>query len=329
MSSSTPQFRTVPTNGINLRAAVAGDGPLVVLVHGFPESWAAWRHQIGPLADAGYKVCAVDLRGYGGSDKPHPVEAYDLESMSADLAGVIDAEGGGEPGVLIGHDWGSYLVWHTALLHEDKVRAVAGLSVPFTGVAEVTTLDAMKPYLADRGYFFYQDYFQQVGIAEAEGEGDLNAFVRKFYYWISGEAPDGTGDRRPASSRLLEGLPDPDPFPGWLTDADIAYLVGEFQRSGLRGPINRYRNQSRDLEHLRPWRGRRIQQPALYIGGTRDPVLRMQPRGDLTAALRNAVPNLADAVLLERCGHWTQQERPREVTDALLGWLAGVDRSPR
>lgn len=320
-----PAFRTIATNGITLRAAVAGEGPLVVLVHGFPESWAAWRHQIEPIAAAGYTVCAVDLRGYGGSDKPHAIEAYDLKSMTGDIAGVVDALGGGDPAILIGHDWGAHLVWHTALLHAHRVRAVAALSVPFLGVAEVALIDALKPVYADRGYFFYQDYFQRPGVAEAEAEADLDGFVRRFYFWLSGEAPDGLGDRRAASSRLLDGLPSPDPFPAWLPEEDITYLVGEFRASGLRGPLNRYRNQHRDVTYLAPWRGRTIDQPALYIGGTRDLVLSMLPGFDMIAAMRTHVPNLSDAILLDGCGHWTQQERPDAVTAALLTWLQQLD----
>lgn len=317
-------FRMIETNGIRLRAAVAGEGPLVVLVHGFPESWAAWRHQIGPIAEAGFTVCAIDCRGYGGSDKPHAVEAYDAEAMTADIAGVIDALGGGKPGVIIGHDWGAWLVWHTALVHAAKVRAVAALSVPFTGVAEMALIDAVKPIYADRGRFFYQDYFQTPGIAEAEAEADLDAFVRRFYFWLAGEAPDRLGEGRPASARLLDGLPDPRPFPAWLPEKDIAYLVSEFRRSGLRGPLNRYRNQHRDVEYLTPWRGQGIRQPAFFVGGTRDIVLSMVPGLDMVAAMKGLVPNLAGTVLLEGCGHWTQQERPTEVTAALVGWLKSL-----
>ena len=315
-------FRRISTNGIQLRAAVAGDGPLVVLVHGFPESWAAWRHQIAPIAAAGFKVCAIDCRGYGGSDKPPLVEDYDLEQMTADIAGVVAAEGGGDPAVLIGHDWGAYLVWHSALIHPDKVRAVAALSVPFIGVGDIALIDLVKPLYADRNKFFYQDYFQTPGVAEAEAEADLNGFIRKFYYWLAGEAPDGLGEGRAASSALLDGLPDPQPFPAWLSEADIAYLASEFARSGLRGPLNRYRNQHRDVAYLTPWRGEKINQPALYIGGMRDLVLSMLPGFDMVVAMRAAVPNLSDAVLLEGCGHWTQQERPAEVTAHLLHWLS-------
>lgn len=321
---SPSDFRGISSNGIHLRAAVTGEGPLVVLVHGFPESWAAWRHQIGPITEAGYTVCAIDCRGYGGSDKPDAIEAYDLETMTADIAGVVDALGGGRPAILIGHDWGAYLVWHTALVHPEKVSAVAALSVPFIGVAEAALIDVLKPLHADRGLFFYQDYFQMPGVAEAEAEADLTAFVRRFYYWLAGEAPTGLGDGRPATAKLLEGLPDPDPFPAWLTEGDIAYLASEFQASGLRGPLNRYRNQHRDVAYLAPWRGKTIDQPALYIGGTRDIVLSMLPGFDMIAAMRAAVPNLSDAILLEGCGHWTQQERPADVTSALLRWLKNL-----
>ncbi len=328
-SSGNPEFRMIDANGVRLRAAVAGEGPLVVLVHGFPESWAAWRHQIGPIAEAGFKVCAIDCRGYGGSDRPHPVEAYDLETMTADIAGVVAAEGGGAPGVLIGHDWGAHLVWHTALLHPDRIRAVAALSVPFLGVAERALIDAVRPVYGDRGKFFYQEYFQKEGVAEAEAERDLNAFVRRFYFWLSGEAPDGLGNGRPASGGVLDGLPDPDPFPGWMTEEDIAYLVSEFRQSGLRGPLNRYRNQHRDVAFLTPWRGQKIQQPAFFIGGERDLVLSMVPGLDMIAAMRRNVPNLTGAVMLEGCGHWTQQERPQEVTAALVGWLKGLPAQER
>lgn len=323
-SSNDPEFRMVDTNGIRLRAAVAGEGPLVVLVHGFPESWAAWRHQIKPIADAGYKVCAIDCRGYGGSDKPHPVEAYDLETMTKDIVGVVTTEGNGQPGVLIGHDWGAYLVWHTALLNEEKIRAVAALSVPFIGVSEWALIDVLKPLYADKGLFFYQDYFQKVGVAEAEAEADLDAWVRRFYFWLAGEAPDGLGEGRPSSARMLDGLPDPDPFPSWMTDQDIAYLVSEFRQSGLRGPLNRYRNQHRDVAFLTPWRGRKIMQPAFYIGGTRDIVLSMVPGLDMVAAMQESVPNLTGTLMLEGCGHWTQQEQPEEVTAALIHWLKSL-----
>ncbi len=319
-----PDFILVETNGIRIRAASAGTGPLVLMVHGFPESWYSWRHQIGPIAEAGFRAVAIDVRGYGGSDKPHPVEAYDMETLTADIAGLADALGGGEA-ILIGHDWGAPIVWNTALLYPGTIRAVAGLSVPYTPAGSTSFIDIVDALFTQKGRFFYQVYFQDEGVAEAELEADPRMALRKFLYAISGDAPDGTWPKdKPHGARLLDRLPDPDPFPAWLTPADLDYYTGEFVQSGFRGPLNRYRNHRRDHAFLSPFRERLISQPALYIGGTRDLVLRMVPGVDPLAPMRASVPDLRDTVLLEDCGHWTQQERPDAVTQKLLDWLKGL-----
>lgn len=320
-----PEFTFIKTNGITLRAVVQGEGPLVVLVHGFPESWHAWRHQIPALAALGFKVCAIDLRGYGGSDKPHPVEAYDLESMTGDLAGVIESLGSGEKSILIGHDWGAALVWNTALLRPDVVGAVAALSVPFLGIGDVAFIDMVKVLFTDKNRFFYQAYFQPEGVAEADLEADLDGFIRKFYFWISGKAAGmRLGLGKPADAKLTDGLIAPKPFPAWMSEDDIAYLVSEFEKSGLRGPINRYRNQHRDVAYMLPHKGQSIHQPALFIGGTEDLVLKFTPGIDPIEVMKAVVPNLSKAVLLEGCGHWTQQERPEAVTHHLGEWLTSL-----
>ncbi|MGE3251275.1 MAG: alpha/beta fold hydrolase [Hyphomonadaceae bacterium] len=321
-----PDFRTIQTNGIKLRGAFAGEsGPLVVFVHGFPESWYSWRHQIEPVARAGFRVVALDVRGYGGSDKPHPVEAYDMESITADIAGVIDTLAPGEKAILIGHDWGAPSVWNTALLYPEKVRAVAALSVPYIPQGEMPFIDLVDAVFTKSGRFFYQVYFQEEGVAEAEMEADVRAALRKFYYAISGDAPDSTWppDKKHGDT-LLHRLPDPNPFPAWLTQADEDYYVGEFTNSGFRGPLNRYRNHRRDFAFLSPHKARAIDQPALFIGGTRDLVLKMIPGLDVVALMKPYVTDLRGAHLIEGCGHWTQQERPEEVNRLLLDWLAGL-----
>jgi pimeloyl-ACP methyl ester carboxylesterase len=277
---------------VTLRARICGEGPLVILVHGFPESWRAWRHQIPAIANAGFRVCALDLRGYGGSDKPVAVEAYDLEAMTGDIAAIVEGFGEG-PAIVIGHDWGAYLAWSTALIRPEVVRAVAGLSVPFLGVSDIPFIDLAKLIYTDQGRFFYQVYFQEVGVAEAEFEADIRGFVRKFYYWLSGD--------------------------------DIDDLVGEFTSGGFRGPLNRYRNQHRDQTFLQPYKGMLVTQPSLYVAGSADAVLTMIPGVDLVAAMRSLTSNLRDAVILEGCGHWTQQERPDEVTRILIDWVKSLD----
>lgn len=320
------EFVHVETNGIKLRAAVEGDGPLVLMVHGFPESWYSWRHQIKPIADAGFRAMAIDVRGYGGSDKPQPVDAYQMKEIVADIAGVVDEVGGGKA-ILIGHDWGAPSVWNTALIHPDKITAVAGLSVPYTGHGPAPFIDIVEEVFTKNGRFFYQVYFQEEGIAEAELESDVRDFLRKFYYAISGDAPDGTWPPdKVHGDTLLHRLPDPDPFPAWLTPEDLDYYVAEFKASGLRGPLNRYRNHRNDHAYLGQFADRKIEQPALFIGGERDLVLKMIPGADLVGTMKPLIPNLKDAVVLPGCGHWTQQEQPEEVTKLLLDWLVTLPK---
>ncbi|HTW35769.1 MAG TPA: alpha/beta hydrolase [Rhizomicrobium sp.] len=320
-----PEFRDVALADIRLRAAIEGRGPLVVMVHGFPESWYSWRHQMTPIAQAGFTACAIDVRGYGGSDKPLPVEAYAMERMIADVVGVIESLSPDKRAVLVGHDWGAPIVWSTALARPDRARAVCLLSVPYAGPPMRPFTEIFDELFTRKNRFFYQAYFQKEGVAEAEAEADIRGWLRRFYYALSGDAPDGTWPNdKTAAATLLQGLVDPDPFPAWLTAADLDYYVGEFERSGLRGPINRYRNHVRDFAYMRQFEGRKIEQPSLFIGGSRDLVLSMMGRVDFVPMMRAQMPGLRGSDVLDGCGHWTQQERPREVNERLLRWLKGL-----
>jgi pimeloyl-ACP methyl ester carboxylesterase len=320
-----PDFRTIDAGEARLRVAIEGSGPLVLMVHGFPESWYSWRHQMTPVAEAGFTAAAIDVRGYGGSDKPPEVADYAMQHMVADVAGAIAALSPGAPAVIVGHDWGAPIVWNSALTRPDAVRAVAGLSVPYTGIAARSLREVYEEVFTARGRFFYQHYFQAVGVAEAELQADVRSSLRRFYYAISGDAPDGTWPRdKVVGDPLLHRLPDPDPFPAWLTDADLDYYVGEFERSGFRGPLNRYRNHDADFAWLQPFRGRKIEQPALFIGGERDLVLSMFGRADFAPLMKAEIPNLQGCDVLPGCGHWTQQERPAEVNQRLVAWLKGL-----
>jgi pimeloyl-ACP methyl ester carboxylesterase len=323
----TPEFRTIETNGIRLRAAVQGQGPLVVLVHGWPESWYSWRHQMQPLADAGYTACAIDVRGYGGSDKPYPVEAYAMKEVTADVAGVVDALSPGAPAVLFGHDWGAPIVWHTAMLHPDKVRAVCGMSVPYTGYPAFPLNAILDAIYTQNGKFFYICYFQKEGDAEAEFDADLEGVLRRVYYMASGDIQD-TKFKVPdklVGDTMSGGLPDPRPFPAWLSEADIAYFVNEFKGSGLRGPINRYRNFERDFAYM-AGRDPVIHQPAFFIGGERDAVMGGVKEKDLAKGMAPHFDNLMGVKFVRKAGHWNQQEKPAETTRLMLDWLAKLPR---
>ena len=320
-----PEFRMLDLGTIKLRAAIQGQGPLVIMVHGFPESWYSWRHQIGPVAEAGFTACAIDVRGYCGSDKPHPVEAYAMEHMVSDLVGVAECLQPEAPAILLGHDWGAPMVWNAALTRPQQFSAVGALSVPYLGVGARPFSEIFDRLFTEKNRFFYQAYFQAEGVAEAEAEADIRGFLRKFVYAISGDAPEGTWpNNKTASDPLLLGLTDPKPFPGWMTEADLDYYESQFMASGLRGPINRYRNHERDHAWLTPFVDTQILQPAFFVSGTKDMAFNMMRGADPIVTMRTKVPNLQVADVLGGCGHWTQQERPDEINARLIPWLKGL-----
>ena len=316
-------FRSIETNGVTIRAAIEGQGPLIVMAHGFPESWYSWRHQMAPLAAAGFTACAIDVRGYGGSSKPHAVEAYAMHEIAADVAGVIETLSPDRPAILIGHDWGAPIVYATSVLHPARVRAVAGLSVPYAGQSPVPLNHAFKAMFTDQGKFFYMNYFQEEGVAEAALEADIPSTIRKMYVGASGEGYGWSTEDKKHGDALLDGMPDPDALPTWLRQEDIEYYSGEYAASGFRGPLNRYRNFERDWAHMNGVADRVIHQPSLFIVGSRDLVLKMF--GGEEAAIARMRDNCSDfrgARVIPNVGHWTQQEAPAEATGHLIDWLA-------
>jgi pimeloyl-ACP methyl ester carboxylesterase len=310
--------RRVATNDISLNVAEQGDGPLVLLLHGFPESWYSWRHQFEPLAKAGYHVAAPDMRGYGKSDRPSEITAYNQVEVVADVIGLIGALGH-DTAVVIGHDWGAPTAWSCALHHPARVTAVGALSVPFMPRSPVAPMAVMREMF--KGQFFYQLYFQTPGVAEAEFERDIRTALRKFLVLGAGET-DLVG--RPAqgpNDDLLSALPNPKVLPAWLTEADLDFYAAEFARSGMRGPLNYYRNHDLTWE-LTAGAPDTIKQPALFVAGAKDGVIAMA--GDALQKLPERVLDLRINELIPGIGHWTQQEAPKAVNDALLRFLADV-----
>jgi pimeloyl-ACP methyl ester carboxylesterase len=317
-----PDLKYIHTNGIRLRFALAGQGPLVILIHGFPECWYSWRHQIPALAKAGYQVAAPDLRGYGGSDKPFEIESYSIESMCADIDGLIAALGA-ERAVVVGHDWGATIAYYTAMFHPERVNAVAGLAVPFLGRGPMPTVQLFRKIYKDN--FFYQLYFQEPGVAEAELEADVRTSLRKFYYWSSGERLKSNASiENPTEPGLLVRLIDPDPFPGWLTEGDLDYFTAQFCDGGFRGPLNRYRNSERDFEQMAAFDSKLLAPPVTFLAGSLEPVLRLIPGVDMGELMRKQCVDLRNVRMMEDAGHWLLQERPTEVNAALLEFLQGL-----
>jgi pimeloyl-ACP methyl ester carboxylesterase len=320
LSSRFPNVtqRRVATNGIELNIAEQGEGPLVLMLHGFPESWYSWRHQFAALADAGYRAVAPDMRGYGSSDKPHEISAYNQVEVTNDIIGLIPALGY-ESAVVIGHDWGAPTAWSTALNHPDKVSAVGALSVPFSPRADNPPLETIKAIFKDR--FFYQLYFQDPGVAEAELERDVTETIRKFYHMASGQMDIGLLVDKPADADLLSDLPNPDKMGDWIDEGDVAFYVQEFERGGFRGPLSYYRNMNLTWE-LTAGAPTEIKQPALFVAGDKDGVIAMAAQ-----ALENMptyVKDLRINTLVPGIGHWTQQEAPEAVNEHLLRFLSEI-----
>jgi pimeloyl-ACP methyl ester carboxylesterase len=312
--------RQIHSNGIRMRLAEAGpgDGPRVLLAHGWPESWYSWRRQLPVLAAAGYRAIAPDLRGYGGTEAPATVAAYDIFELVADLVGVLD-EDGAQQAAVIGHDWGAVVAWHCALLRPERFRAVAALSVPHFGRPHEAPTRIWQERFGDR--FCYILYHQREGVAEREYDADPEGLLRMLY-----AAPDTPRDP-PAITDPHRGaggwigrMGRPQALPPWLSEAELAWYVGEFRRTGFRGGLNYYRNLDRNWERtagVDPV----VRVPALFIAGSADPTVAHLGAGKTRQRMAPFVPELRDFVWLEGAGHWIQQERSEDCNRILIDFL--------
>ena len=318
------EHRLIRANGIEMHIAELGSGPLVVMCHGFPESWYSWRHQLRALADAGFHAVAPDMRGYGRTEAPAAIDQYTLLHLVGDMVGLVD-DLVGEPVVIAGHDWGATVAWFAALLRPDKFRGVIALSVPFRPrpSAPPTTL---MPRNEDA--LFYQLYFQEPGVAEAEFDADPRRSLHAMLYGGSGDRPPRDANAPvgmvPRGGRFLGVGGDPLPLPVWLTQDDLDVYGAEFTRTGFRGGLNWYRNIDRNWELLSAFQGAKVTIPALYVAGDRDMVVAFPGAQQLIAGLKNFVPNLARTIMLPGCGHWTQQERADEVSAAMTEFVKAL-----
>jgi pimeloyl-ACP methyl ester carboxylesterase len=313
------EHRVVEVNGLRMRLAEAGSGPLVVLLHGFPESWYSWRHQLRALADAGFHAVAPNQRGYPGTDSPASVADYSMLHLVGDVVGLIGALGE-QNAAVIGHDWGAPVAWHTALLRPDLVRGVGGLSVPFAARTPVPALTALRGRFGDT---FYQLYFQHPGV-EKDFESDLAESFRRVLLGLSGDNPEVRRLLVPQGQRFFDDWISPKELPAWLTERDVAAYVEEFTEPGFSGPLNWYRNIDHNWALTAPWQGARITPPALFLAGDRDPVISWYDASTLEASLRTLVPNLRRFQLVPGAGHWIQQERPELTNAALVEFAAAT-----
>lgn len=321
---SQVRFRTVETNNIRMHIAEQGTGPLVILCHGFPESWYSWRYQIPALAAAGFHVVAPDQRGYGKTDKPAAIEDYSMPELVGDIVGLVKALGS-EKAILIGHDWGAAVVAQASLMRPDVFPATVLLSVPFSPRRKGSgpPMEAAAKMPGDK--IFYQVYFQQPGVAEAELEKDPQRTIAMMLYFASGNASPAerfTGFF-PRSGGMLAGLQLPEKLPSWVSQEDLKFYGNQFRESGFRGPLNWYRNIDRNWKLSGVYLEQKITQPTLFIAGEHDVVVAGFGKAGYDHLEEN-VPNLRKKLLIPGKGHWIQQESPDEVNRLVLEFLKSV-----
>jgi pimeloyl-ACP methyl ester carboxylesterase len=317
MRDETVAVRSGP---YEISTRVVGEGPLVILMHGFPELGYSYRHQLRPLAEAGYTVAAPDMRGYGRSSKPQDIRAYGFDAIADDMRAIADALGH-ERWVSVGHDWGASIAYRTALRFPERTVGVFGLGVPYRPPPAEPLTDFSS---ADPNDFSYLRYFQDVGVVEAELERDPRAALKQIYFAASGDAPkDEWIKRRPVESGLLKGFEPPPSGPlSFITDEELDVYAEAFESGGFFGPVSWYRNFEPDFHEMHAYADPRIHQPSGFLCGELEVALSMFPES--LAVQREHMTDMRAEIILPGAGHWTQQERPEEVSKALVDFLAEV-----
>ena len=317
-------FRQITANGLNFRIAVAGDsGPLLLFAHGWPESWYNWRHQMQYFSQRGYRVVAPDMRGYGSTDAPDAVEAYDIKILAADMVGILDALDE-ERAIMVGHDWGSIVAWNTVLMYPERFSGLIAMSVPYGGRPEQSPLVSWREAFADNFYYILY-HNEPEGVAEAEYDSNPYGLISRLYLSLDSprHAPEVTDPRR-AAGGWIPRLGEPLGLPDWLDQSDLDYVVSEFERSGFRGGVNYYRNFHRNWEITADLQDTRITVPTLFIAGEQDVVIAGANRGRLQGAMARVVDDLREVILLPGIGHWVQQEAPSETNRVMLEFLESL-----
>ena len=312
--------RLIANGDAHLRVEVTGQGPTILCVHGWPELPHSWRHQVAHFAARGYRVAAMDVRGYGGSSRPSEIERYTLAELAGDVAAVAAALDD-EPVVLLGHDWGAPIAWHTAIRHPDRVRGVVGMSVVHTPPMPLSLIDLFDQLYPDR--FFYILSFQEPGVAEAQFAIDIRAALKQVYFGLSGDAPLNSLLADAArGAGVLEVLPDPPDGPlTFMSDGDLDVYAATFERTGMTGGFNRYRALAFEVDSSADILGATVDCPSYFIGGERDVVRGMIPGVDSFADPGAGCSDFRGSTIIPGVGHWVQQEAPGEVNAAIEQFL--------
>lgn len=310
----------VEANGIRLHYVDEGAGPLVILLHGFPYMWFEWRHQIIALVEAGYRVVAPDIRGFGESGKPEAIADYTVLHCAGDVVALLSALGE-ERAALVGHDLGAWVAAATARLRPDLFPALALVSTV------VPSRETQRPSASWReieertGGRFYHHYFQQPGVVDAQFDHDPTVSLRSIYNAISGTASEEERWRLVVmpGETALETMPDPGHAPNWLGEDALAEYVRHYAAGGFTPPLAHYRCRDLNWDLTAAWAGQAITQPSLFVGGAADPALTaMQPLYD---RMEEIYPGLVRKTLLPGVGHGAPEESPDQISHELISFL--------
>jgi epoxide hydrolase A/B len=320
--------RLVETRTIRMNVVEQGTGHGVLFCHGFPETSHSWRHQVDAVARAGFRAIAPDMRGYGGTEQPAPVDEYTLFHLVGDMVALLDSLDQ-RHALIVGNDWGATVAWQAAQLRPDRFRGVAALGVPLMGRPPVPPT-RIFPQSDDAQH--YTLYFQTPGLGEAELEQNIRRTLRKLLFAASGDA----GSRRPGDATpnpfgmvsrhdgLLSPLADPQQLPGWLSEADLDVYTEAFTKTGFRGGLNYYRNLDRNWQLQASLTGTQVEVPALFIAGERDTGLQIPGMREIIDAMPALAPRVRKALIVEGAGHWLAQERPDRVSAAIVEFARSV-----
>lgn len=314
--------RSIQTRTLRMHVVEQGRGPTVLLCHGFAETAHAWRHQVTALWNAGFRAVAPDMRGYGSTESPTPVDEYTVFHVIGDMVALLDALEE-RHAVIVGSDWGATIAWQAARLRPDRFLGVVALGVP---MMEESPRPPTSYFPESEESMFYVHYFQRPGEAEAELDADTTRTMQRLLFGASGDAgARGAGDGTPNPfgmvSRvhgLLESLPDPSRLPEWLDAAALDAFVSSYRESGFRGGLNYYRNLDRNWQLLAAFADRQVVVPSAFLVGERDPGLAIPGMREIISNMPQHVPNLEVSRVVPEAGHWLQQERPVDVSHEVI-----------
>lgn len=308
-----PEPRIVHTNGLDMAVYEQGNGPPVVLLHGFPELAYSWRHQLPALAGAGFRAIAPDQRGYGRTTVPPEVSDYRMTELIKDVHGLLDALEL-ESAVFVGHDWGALVLWHMAMLAPERIEKLIILNIPHFPRLPVDPIGFVRQRSGDDFYIVnFQDSDEADRVFAADTRHFINRMMRRNQ--ITREQFEKLPPEHQVVSLLRSVKSEHASGDALLNDAELHYYAEAFSRSGFTGPINWYRNWTQNWEQMEGV-DQEIDIPTLFVGATDDVLIGMQHIESMKPLVNDLTIHM-----LDDCGHWTQQEKPAEVNRLILDWL--------